>query len=131
MGLVRAGDLAALLSGALAERIREAERKGKLHREQPFVLGLSAKECGYEAADPGQQLMIQGIIDVYFEEEDGLVLLDYKTDYIPDGGEEIFTERYGTQLALYEKALERITRRPVKECYLYSFGMRRLIRMRQ
>ncbi len=131
MGLVRAGDLAAFLSGDLAERIREAERKGKLHREQPFVLGLSAKECGYEAADPGQQLMIQGIIDVYFEEEDGLVLLDYKTDYIPDGGEEIFTERYGTQLALYEKALERITRRPVKECYLYSFGMRRLIRMRQ
>ena len=75
--------------------------------------------------------MIQGIIDVYFEEEDGLVLLDYKTDYIPKDGEEILRERYGTQLALYEKALRQLTRRPVKECFLYSFALRKLISMRQ
>ena len=130
-GLVRAEDIAAFLATDLARRMREADRSGRLYREQPFVLGLSAAECGYETGDPGQQLMIQGIIDVYFEEEDGLVLLDYKTDYIPKDKEEILRERYGTQLALYEKALRQLTRRPVKECFLYSFALRKLISMRQ
>ena len=65
--------------------------------------------------------MIQGIIDVYFEEEDGLVLLDYKTDAVPDL--EMLWQRYETQLDYYQEALERLTGKKVKERILYSFHL--------
>ena len=52
--------------------------------------------------------MIQGIIDAYLEEEDGLVLIDYKTDYILQGQEEILIKRYKAQLDYYGRALEQI-----------------------
>lgn len=101
------------------QRMRMADEKGKLHREAPFVMGLSAKELGYEVQ--GEPVLVQGIIDVYFEEEDGLVVLDYKTDRVFQAKELI--DRYRTQLKLYSTALERATGKQVKECIIYSFHL--------
>ena len=68
-------------------------------------------------------MLIQGIIDVFFEEEDGLVLLDYKTDSVSSMKE--LWNRYETQLDYYGEALERLMGRPVKEKILYSFHLER------
>ena len=62
--------------------------------------------------------LLQGVIDCAFMEEDGWVLVDYKTDRIID--EEAFCERYHMQLNWYGRALERITGKPVKEMWLYA-----------
>lgn len=104
----------------LAQRMKRAETNGSLHREQPFVLGISADRLGQEF--PAEEtVLIQGIIDVFFEEEDGIVLLDYKTDTVSAMGE--LWNRYETQLDYYSEALEKLTGKPVKERILYSFHL--------
>ena len=77
--------------------------------------------------ESGEMILVQGIIDVFFEEEDGLVVLDYKTDYVPQEPEETLKRRYGKQLALYGRALEEITGKRVREKILYSFYLGREI----
>ena len=68
-----------------------------------------------------ETVLIQGIIDVYLEEEDGIVLADYKTDLVKDPKELIL--RYRVQLDYYEEALVRLTGKCVKEKLIYSFGL--------
>ena len=65
--------------------------------------------------------MVQGIIDMYFEEEDGLVIVDYKTDAVKTAEE--LVKRYKLQLDLYARALEQITGKKVKEKWIYSFAL--------
>jgi ATP-dependent helicase/nuclease subunit A len=68
-----------------------------------------------------ETMLVQGVIDCWFEADDGIVLLDYKTDYVPAGGAEIIKERYRVQLDYYTRALERISGKKVTEKYLYLF----------
>ena len=72
--------------------------------------------------------LIQGIIDVFWIEKDGIVLLDYKTDRVQQAKELI--DRYETQLKLYADALERVfgaRKLKVKEILIYSFSLEQLI----
>ncbi|MBQ4417575.1 MAG: PD-(D/E)XK nuclease family protein, partial [Butyrivibrio sp.] len=70
-------------------------------------------------------LLIPGIIDCFFEEPDGLTVLDYKTDRVRDEAE--LVTRYKAQLDYYARALTRITERNVKERLIYSFALERVI----
>lgn len=108
------------LQSKLAYRMLRAERDGRLCREQPFVMGISASRLGQEFPD-SESVLIQGIIDVFFEEEDGIVLLDYKTDAVSSLKE--LWNRYETQLDYYSQALLKLTGKPVKEKILYSFHL--------
>ena len=117
------------LDSPLAGRMREADRRGTLVREQPFTLGVPASRIRPEW--PGdEEVLVQGIIDAYFAEDDGIVLLDYKTDYLPGGDESILVGRYRVQLSLYREALERLTGQRVKEMLLYSFFLGRQIEVK-
>jgi ATP-dependent helicase/nuclease subunit A len=62
-----------------------------------------------------------------FEDERGLVLLDYKTDAVKVGDVPNLGERYRVQLELYSKAVERIFKKPVTEKYLYFFDGKHLV----
>lgn len=106
-----------LLSG-IGFRMWRAQKEGKLYREQPFVLGISAERILCDIPQ-GEKVLIQGIIDVFFIEDDGIVLLDYKTDVI--NSMEDLKKRYETQLDYYGEALSKIMGLPVKEKLLYSF----------
>ncbi len=108
------------LNTSLAKRMGRAQREGRLHREQPFVLGISADRLGKDFPEE-ETVLIQGIIDVFFEEEDGLVLLDYKTDAVREVQD--LWKRYETQLDYYCEALQKLTGKPVKERILYSFHL--------
>ena len=127
--LADTGKIRAFLASPLARRMRDAARAGRLVREQPFTLGFAASRI-----DPGwpedEEVLVQGIIDAYFEEEDGIVLVDYKTDYVPGGDGKFLVDRYRTQLTLYREALERVTGRPVKQMLLYSFNLGREVEVR-
>lgn len=104
----------------LAKRMHAAALSGNLYREQPFVLGIAANRLGEEF--PAQeQVLIQGIVDVFFVENGALVLLDYKTDRI-DSMQELWN-RYETQLDYYGEAVSRLMGMPVKESILYSFSL--------
>ncbi len=108
------------LQSDIAKRINKAEMNQKLHKEQSFFLGVPANMVNAEF--PAEELMlVQGIIDVYFEEDDGLVLVDYKTDFIKTGQE--LVDRYKVQMMYYKKALEQALGKKVKEIILYSFSL--------
>ena len=110
-------------SSPLGRRLVRAQAEGKCRREQQFIMGIPAKEIG--AGDSEEPVLIQGIIDAYLEEEDGLVLIDYKTDHIPQGQEEILVKRYRTQMDYYQKALEQIAGKKVKQRIIYSLSLQK------
>lgn len=123
-GCIRQADIMEFLQCDVGKRMQEAARKQKLYREQPFVLGVDAKEL-YPEEEDGELILIQGIIDAYFEEPDGLVVVDYKTDKVNNGKE--LEERYQEQLRYYAKALEQMSAKKVKEKIIYSFTLRKEI----
>ena len=118
---IRISDILLFLESSSGKRMSAAAGKGKLWREQPFVLGV----------EPGSQekevILVQGIIDAYFEEKDGIVVLDYKTDKVKSA--EQLKERYHAQLEYYAQALEGLLEKPVKEKIIYSFTLREEIRL--
>ncbi len=111
---------------SLAQRMAKAQHLQKLKKEQPFVLGIAADRVKPQFPHE-EQVLIQGIIDAFFEEGDDLVLMDYKTDAVKTGEE--LVKRYHTQMEYYTEALERIVGKKVKERIIYSFALGEEIRM--
>lgn len=122
--VVSADDVEGFLKTKLANRMARAAGKNCLYKEQPFVLGLPANELN-ESFPEEELVLIQGIIDVYFEEDGELVVADYKTDRV-DTPEEL-ASKYKKQLEYYARALARLTGKRVKEKIIYSFGLGREI----
>lgn len=116
--------LLVFLNSSLARRMGQAAAEGKLKKEQPFVLGIPASELSGEFPE-NETLLVQGIIDVWFEEEDGIVVADYKTDAVKE--EQELINRYQVQLDYYARALEQLTGKKVKEKLIYSFALQREI----
>lgn len=123
--LVRSEILWGFLSSELGKQMTLAEQQGRLHKEQQFVIGLSARDIGL--GDSDELVLIQGIIDAYIEEEDGMILVDYKTDRVGEGGGEMLKNRYEKQLLYYSRALAQMTQKPVKTAVLYSLEMQEAI----
>jgi ATP-dependent helicase/nuclease subunit A len=117
-------DIYAFAQTELAKRMTAAGKQGRLYTEQPFVIRQAADRLGlgYESSEP---VLIQGIIDAYFYENDEIVIVDYKTDYVQKGEE--LLEKYGSQLDYYETALRRLTGKRVKEKLIYSFCLKETI----
>ena len=102
----------------------------KICRESPFVIEKPAGDIIKGLPENlEEKLLVQGIIDCYFEEEDGLVLVDYKADVVFNGDVSTIKARYKVQLHLYKEALEKITAKKVKETYLYLFDINQGIKM--
>ena len=150
--LVNEQIVADFASSETGKRMAFAQEKGTLYREKPFVMGFTEAElekygfgAGAQTENAQQEIasenvsqekhmheedltLIQGIIDVFWIEDDGITVLDYKTDRV-DTAQELI-DRYATQLKLYADALERVfaTRKlKVKEILIYSFRLEKLI----
>lgn len=115
-------DFLCFAKSSLAGRMKAAYQTGKLYREQPFVIAMPANQIREEYKTE-EEILVQGILDAYFEEKDGLVLVDYKTDKVQQGQEKELVEKYIVQMQYYKKALEMITDKEVKEIYIYSTGL--------
>lgn len=116
--LVRNDRIEHFMESNVARRMSEAARKGLLYKEQPFVISVPASsvEQGFPETE---NVLVQGVVDVYFEEDDGIVILDYKTDNVDTLDE--LAERYKAQLDYYEKAISLLEGKRVKEKIIYSF----------
>lgn len=101
----------------------------KVFREKKFQMLLDAKE--YDPYDTSNEKMIlQGVIDCFFIENDGnVVLMDYKTDKITNGNTSEAEERYALQLELYSKAIEKVAGLNVNERYLYLFDINHAVKI--
>ena len=88
----------------------------KIYREAAFNLNLKAEEL-YDV-EINENIMVQGIIDLYFiTQNDEIILVDYKTDNVQDEAELI--KRYKIQLELYKRALEEILGKSVSKTIIY------------
>ncbi|KHE73006.1 helicase-exonuclease AddAB subunit AddA, partial [Halobacillus sp. BBL2006] len=98
----------------------------KVEREVPFSLTLPAHEVyNHWKESTDEQVFIQGVIDAMIPYEDGWMILDYKSDQLPEGKESlelVLRERYQTQIQLYKIALEKIWKEPVRRSSLYFFN---------
>ncbi len=120
IALVNKQKLLTFLHSPIAKRMAAADNRGDLYKEQPFVLGMDATRLSSDLPKQ-EKVMIQGIIDVYFVENNEIILLDYKTDMVKSSEE--LLKRYRTQLDYYTEALQKITGMSVKERILYSFKL--------
>lgn len=117
--------IVAFMKSDIAKRMERAGKQGKIHREQQFVFSMKAKEIrpDFMSEEP---ILVQGIIDCFFEEHGQIVIVDYKTDHIPkENGEEILRSRYKVQLDYYQRAIEQTTGKKVSQRILYSFALQR------
>ena len=119
-------EILALTRSELGKRMKEAAQKKLLYKERQFVTGIPFSDMDKEAKTD-DFVVVQGIIDVYFEEEDKIILVDYKTDRVREGGEDILIRRYRAQMESYQQALEKITGKCVKEIYIYSVTLQKTI----
>ena len=89
------------------------------YQEKPFYINVPANQIYDE--DIKENILVQGIIDLYFVNESGqVVLVDYKTDYVENGNEFELVEKYKNQLDLYKQALENALDLKVDRVYIYS-----------
>lgn len=108
--------ISSFLNSPLLSRLMSAK---KSEREFSFFYEMPADKLYPQAK--GESILLQGIADCVFWEEDGLVLLDYKTDRL---GRDQIISRYAPQLQIYKTALEATLGEKVKECLIYSLHLR-------
>lgn len=107
-----------------SEILRRAESSKGIFREKQFTMAKSV--CELDSSIPekfsDEKTVIIGKIDLLFVEDDGAVIVDYKTDNIKDIS--VLRERYFSQMKLYSEALKKSMDVNVKECILYSLKLR-------
>ncbi|MCR4587302.1 MAG: helicase-exonuclease AddAB subunit AddA [Lachnospiraceae bacterium] len=126
---VNPGKIQAFLASELGKRMAQAEKEGRLRKEQPFVISLDSSVINaspgfvkdHGLLPEGERILVQGVIDACFKEGDDWILMDYKTDRV-ESAEEL-SAKYRVQLEFYKKALEQLTGSKVKEMWLYSFRL--------
>ena len=99
----------------LGKRLKKAKR---VENEFKFYVRIKAKEI-YPDLDTDAPLLLQGIADCFFFEEDGIVLIDYKTDNVSRYDVKRRSKVYSRQIEYYSRGISEIFDIPVKEKYLY------------
>ena len=105
-----------------SELWQELKQAKEIHKEEPFYINVPAREIFDEAAED-EMILVQGIIDLYYVDKEGrLILVDYKTDYLPDGDVSKLEGKYKVQLDLYKKALEGALNQKVDRAMIWALN---------
>lgn len=134
-GLLNQEKLQKFLDSPLGQLFAKSYKENTLYREQHFMqeveyeklfpedgaVGEVEEEALSSNAGSVEKVILQGIIDAFIMEEDGIILVDYKTDRVKDGEE--LRNRYQKQIDLYSEALEQILGKKVKRRVLFSFSL--------
>ncbi|MCQ2491559.1 MAG: helicase-exonuclease AddAB subunit AddA [Lachnospiraceae bacterium] len=118
------------LQSEIGIRLKEAAKLHQDYKEKQFVMGVPLHKLS-DAVDSSELVVVQGIVDLYFVEDDEIVIVDYKTDRVKKaGGQMVLLNRYKAQLDSYKLALEQVTGKKVKEVYISSFTLRKNIEVK-
>lgn len=105
-----------------SELWQELKQAKEIHKETPFYINIPATEI-YDEAEENEKILVQGIIDLYYiDKNDNLILVDYKTDYVPNGDVKILEEKYKVQLGIYKKALEETNGKQVYKAMIWALN---------
>lgn len=81
----------------------------------------------YFPSSSGENILLQGVVDCAIIEDDGITVLDFKTDWVTEETLMSVVEKYRSQVSVYTNALSRIYQKPIKSAFLYFFSMNRLV----
>lgn len=121
-------DAAAVSRFLHSELARRAQAASMRRAEQPFCLRMSAREAGL-SENSDECVVVQGVIDLCFMEDDQWVIVDYKTDRVSRVEAAKSAQKYAVQLNLYAKALQRITHTDVKEKHIYYLALGEAVKL--
>ena len=122
---VDCAQIAALFASPLGQELRAVPQE-RMWREYRFsVLEPVSKYLPEDVS--GDEILLQGAVDCFFETEQGLTVVDFKTDRVAQGREAERAEEYRTQLTAYSDVLERIFEKPVRRRILYFFATGRTL----
>ena len=106
----------------------ELKHAKEVHKEQPFYISMKSKDIYGGNSD--DNILVQGIIDLYYINKDGeIILVDYKTDYVEPNKEQELIDKYSKQLEIYQDALEKSLSQKVSEKYIYSVYLGKMIKV--
>ncbi len=120
---IRPRKIAAFFATPLGRKLQT----GDTVREFKFSILEDAKAYAPELA--GEQVLLQGVVDCALIEEDGITVIDFKTDYLTEEILPDVVDRYRVQVATYAAAMERIYQKPIKASYLYFFHTDRFVQL--
>ena len=132
--LINIGKIIKFTETDLYKRITKAK---SIEKEKAFCMKMSAGEVKkidefdeFNNYLQDEYVLVQGIIDLYFiDENDKLVLVDYKTDYVENNEESSLIQKYKKQLELYKRCLESALDKKVDEIYIYSTYLNKEIKI--
>ena len=103
-------------------------RTGTPHLRE-FKFSILDDGCHYGEGLEGEEVLLQGVVDCALLEDDGITVIDFKTDYVTEETVAAVTERYRPQVRTYGEALSRIYEMPIKAQYLYFFRLDRFVQV--
>ena len=109
-------------SSELGNRLKKA---GHVLRE--FKFSVLDDAANYDPRLSGEKILLQGVVDCALMEEDGITILDFKTDFVTEDTLASKAEHYRPQVKAYADAMERIYQKPVKQTLLYFFRLDRFV----
>lgn len=114
----------------IGAKVIEAEKSGTLKRELPFRVEIPSTEI-YSRLDDNkysdEKLLLRGVIDCYFEDENEGIIVDYKTDYLTEEKIDEIKERYKVQLSYYSEAVKNAFNKSKIRKYLYLFSLDKIV----
>lgn len=123
-GLVDCAQLARFFETPLGVKVRCSEN---VLRE--FKFSILDDGCAFDAALEGEKILLQGVVDCAILEEDGITVLDFKTDRVKEDTLSAAVERYRPQVQAYADAMGRIFENKIKGKFLYFFNLDRLVKL--
>ena len=115
-----------LYSYTKSDLYNQIKKAKYVFKEQPFYINLTSDEVYGNGLE--DNILVQGIIDLYFiNENDEVILVDYKTDYVEKNKEQELIDKYKKQLDIYKKALEQSLKKNIHKTYIYSVYLEKLI----
>lgn len=121
----------AMVNCGMIARFFETDLGRKLREGTPclreFKFSILDDGCHYGEGLEGEQVLLQGVVDCALLEDDGITILDFKTDHVTEDTIGAVTERYRPQVEAYGEALGRIYEKPIKGKYLYFFRLNRFV----
>ncbi len=112
-----------ILNFTKTELFKEIQDAKEIYKEQPFHMSVIDEKTK-------EKILIQGIIDLYYiNQNDEIVLVDYKTDYVEKEKKEELINKYKEQLAIYKQAIEKALNKKVENIYLYSVYLNEAIKV--
>lgn len=122
--MIPCGKIAGFFRSTLGRKLQTAEN---VLRE--FKFSILDDGANYHADLAGEQILLQGVVDCALIEDDGITVVDFKTDRVTQETLQERAEHYAPQIRTYAEALERIYEKPVKEAVLYFFAVEKFVRL--